>query len=97
MIDRNMTMMTWNQKKVVWLVVNMILILTSMKTAPQNHDHTDEKEDVEDDCEKDGQCEEPVAMAGFHPTLSVLQKLKGKHIAECYSGSLDLTVLRGCS
>ena len=45
-----MTMMTWNEKKVVWLV----LILTSMKTAPENHDHTDEKEDVEDDCEKDG-------------------------------------------
>ena len=79
------------------MVVNMILILTSMKAAPENHDHTDEKEDVEDDCEKDGQCEEPVAMAGFHPTLSVLQKLKGIHIAECQSGSLDLTVLRGCS
>ena len=54
MIDRNMTMMTWNEKKVVWMVVNMILILTSLKAAPENHDHTDEKEDVEDDCEKDG-------------------------------------------
>ena len=60
--------------------------MTSMKIAPENHNHTDEKEDVEDDCEKDGKCEEPVAMTGFHPTLSVLQKLKGIHIAECYSG-----------
>ena len=52
---------------------NAPLLLSKL---PEDHDNSDQEVDVEDDGEEDGQGQEPVTVAGFHPALRVLKELK---------------------